>query len=117
MPSAISVVVRRAAFAVVVIGMLVPGAMAQVNIQGKWSKASYQLPINPIHEALLYNGKILIVTGSGNCLPSVSGCPQSPPYGPSNASGAMLVDPTTGGITQFTVAWDMFCNGMLVLSD
>ncbi len=66
---------------------------------------------------LLHNGKILIVSGSGNCPPSQSGCPSGPPYGPSNNSGALLFDPTTGGITQFTLASDMFCNGMVVLSD
>src|SRR6266851_9263447 len=117
MPRAISSAMPRIVFALMVIGTVVPGAVSQVNVQGKWSTASYQLPINPIHEALLYNGKILIVTGSGNCLPSVSGCPQGPPYGPSNGSGAILVDPVTGNITAFTVSWDMFCNGMLVLPD
>jgi hypothetical protein len=91
--------------------------MGQADVQGKWSTAPYQLPINPVHEALLHNGKILIVAGSGNCPPSVSGCPQGAPYGPSNGSGAILVDPVTGGITPFTVSWDMFCNGMLVLPD
>ncbi|MGC2182388.1 MAG: IPT/TIG domain-containing protein, partial [Terriglobales bacterium] len=75
------------------------------------------MPINPIHSALLYNGKILIVSGSGNCPPSQSGCPSGPPYGPSNNSGVLLFDPATGGITQFTLSWDMFCNGMVVLSD
>ena len=75
------------------------------------------MPINPIHSALLNNGKILIVAGSGNCPPSQSGCPSGPPYGPANNSGVLLFDPTTGNITQFTLSWDMFCNGMVVLSD
>ena len=94
-----------------------PGAMAQANVQGQWSTMSTLMPINPIHSALLYNGKILIVAGSGNCPPSQSGCPSGPPYGRSNNSGALLFDPTTGNITQFTQAWDTFCNGMVVLSD
>ena len=100
-----------------VLGTLVPGAWGQADVQGQWSTASYQLPINPIHSALMYNGKILVVAGSGNCIPSVSGCPQGPPYGPANGSGAVLVDPTTGSVTQFTLSRDMFCNGMLVLPD
>ena len=75
------------------------------------------MPINPIHSALLNNGKILIVAGSGNCPPSQSGCPSGPPYGPANNSGVLLFDPTTGNITQFTLSWDMFCNGMVVLAD
>ena len=78
---------------------------------------SYTMPINPIHVALLHNGKILVVAGSGNCPASLSGCPSGPPYGPSNGSGALLFDPTSGTITQFSVNWDMFCNGMVVLPD
>ncbi len=97
--------------------LLLPNAAAQVSVQGQWSTASYQIPINPIHSALLNNGKILVVAGSGNCIPTVSGCPQSAPYGPANGAGAVLVDPSTGNITHFTVSWDMFCNGMLVLPD
>jgi hypothetical protein len=75
------------------------------------------MPINPIHVALLYNGKILVVAGSGNCPASLAGCPGGAPFGASNGSGALLVDPTSGGITQFSVTWDMFCNGMVVLPD
>jgi hypothetical protein len=108
---------RQIVLALVVVATLVSLALGQADVQGQWSTASYQLPINPIHEALLHNGKILIVTGSGNCLPSVAGCPQGPPYGPANGSGAILVDPTNGNITAFTLSWDMFCNGMLVLPD
>ena len=96
---------------------LPPRDVAQANVQGQWSTMSTLMPINPIHSALLYNGKILVVAGSGNCPPSQSGCPSGPPYGPSNGSGALLFDPTNGNITQFTIAWDMFCNGMVVLPD
>jgi hypothetical protein len=94
-----------------------PGLMGQVQTIGKWSTLSYTMPINPIHVGLLYNGKILVVTGSGNCPASLSGCPSGSPYGPGNGSGALLLDPTNGNITQFNVSWDMFCNGMVVLPD
>jgi hypothetical protein len=100
-----------------VLGVFLPAMSAQANVQGQWSTMSTLMPINPVHSALLYNGKILIVAGSGNCPPSQSGCPSGPPYGPSNNSGALLFDPTNGNITQFTVAWDIFCNGMVALSD
>ena len=86
-------------------------------MQGQWSTLPYGTPINPIHVALLYNGKILIVAGSGNCDPAHSYCPSGPPYGPANGSGAAVWDPGSGGFTQFTVNWDMFCNGMVVLPD
>src|SRR5579864_716695 len=91
--------------------------MAQPNLQGQWSTLPYLMPINPVHVALLSNGKVLVVAGSGNCPPSLAGCPSGPPYGPSNNSGALLWDPNAGTISQFSLSWDMFCNGMVLLQD
>src|SRR5712692_2418408 len=97
---------------------LVPRAMAQANVQGTWRTLSNTMPINPVHVALLGNGQVLVVAGSGNCPPSQSGCPSGPPYGASNGSGALLLDPVTGQtITQFSLSWDMFCNAMSLLPD
>jgi Domain of unknown function (DUF1929)/Concanavalin A-like lectin/glucanases superfamily/Bacterial Ig-like domain (group 2)/Glyoxal oxidase N-terminus len=88
------------------------------SVIGQWTTLSSTMPINPIHAALLSNGEVLVVAGSGNCPPTISGCPSGPPYGPSNNSGALLVDPFTGQVvTQFTLTWDMFCNGMTILQD
>ena len=92
-------------------------ATGQANVQGKWTTLSYTTPINPVHAALLSNGKILILAGSGSCPPYYGFCPQSPPYGPANKSGAELLDPVAGTITQYTVPWDMFCDAMVVLPD
>src|SRR5215472_8246609 len=97
--------------------LLLPRVMAQASVQGQWSTQSNTMPINPVHVALLGSGKVLVVAGSGNCPPSQSGCPSGPPYGPSNNSGALLWDPATGTIAQFSLSWDMFCNGMVLLSD
>jgi hypothetical protein len=98
--------------------VLQPSAMGQANLQGQWSTLSNSMPINPVHVALLSNGKLLVVAGSGNCPPSQAGCPTGPPYGPSNGSGALLLDPVSGQtISQFSLAWDMFCNGMVLLED
>src|SRR3989475_4199417 len=94
-----------------------PITMAQTNVQERWSTLPSLMPINPVHVALLPNGKILVVAGSGNCPPSQSGCPSGQPYGPSNNSGALLFGPATGAITQFLVSWDMFCNAMAPLKD
>ncbi len=101
---------------VLLAGMSKPG-LGQAQTVGKWSTLSYTMPINPIHVALLHNGKILVVAGSGNCPSTLAGCPSGSPYGPANNSGALLLDPTNGNITQFNVSWDMFCNGMVVLAD
>ena len=108
----------RALFlSVLLLGMLVPRIMmGQAAVQGQWSTLPNSVPINPIHVALLRNGKVLIVAGSGNCPPSQSGCPAAAPYGPSNGSGAVLYTPP-GTFTPFTVTWDMFCNGMVLLPD
>jgi hypothetical protein len=101
----------------VVLSVLVPVTAGQANVQGQWSTLPYLMPINPIHAALMSNGKVLVVAGSGNCPPLTSGCPKGPPYGQPNNSGALLWDPVTGAITQFSVSWDMFCNGMVLLPD
>jgi hypothetical protein len=80
-----------------------PPALAQSG-QGQWHTVPYTMPINPVHTALLYNGKVVIVSGSGNVA------------GNSNFQAA-LWDPQAGTITTQPVAWDMFCNGMVVLPD
>ena len=62
------------------------------------------MPINPVHVALMNNGKVLIVSGSGN--------------DPSNTNlRAAVWDPASGTYAVQTVTWDMFCNGMVVLPD
>jgi hypothetical protein len=95
-----------------------PVVLAQANVQGQWTTLSNTMPINPVHAALLNNGRVLVVAGSGNCPPSQAGCPSGPPYGPSNGSGALLLNPVSGQtISQFSVSWDMFCNGMVLLDN
>jgi len=71
------------------------------------------MPSNPIHAALLHTGKILIVSGSGNCPPQQAGCPQGPQY----SQGAALVDLSSNNITTIPTTWDMFCNGMSIMQD
>lgn len=77
---------------------------AQANLQGQWQTLPNLMPINPVHAALLNNGTVLIVSGSGNL--------------PTNTNlQAAIFDPATGMITTQPVNWDMFCNGMVVLPD
>jgi hypothetical protein len=85
------------------LAQFVPPVFAQSG-QGKWQTLPYTMPINPVHAALLYNGKVLIASGSGNVA------------GNTNFQAA-LWDPQAGTITTQPVAWDMFCNGMVVLPD
>jgi len=78
--------------------------MGQAAVEGRWNTLPYLMPINPVHEALMNNGKVLIVSGSGNV--------------PLNTDfRAGVWDPRTGTITTQAVGWDMFCNGMVVLPD
>lgn len=81
-------------------------------LTGKWATQATLAPVNPVHAALLNNGKILLVAGSGNCPPSQSGCPKSDPY------SAYVYDPVAGTLAQNTqITWDMFCNGAALLAD
>jgi Domain of unknown function (DUF1929)/PKD domain len=98
----------RSAIAVVICGLvsvcLNPTATAQAAAQGQWATLPYTMPINPVHMALMNNGEVLIVSGSGNL--------------PSNTSLAAAVwDPQAGTISTQSLAWDMFCNGMAILAD
>jgi uncharacterized protein YjdB len=87
-------------------------------VVGLWNTVASPMPINPIHTALLSTGQVLVVAGSGACPPKVAGCPSGPPYGPPNGSGALLWDPPTQQVaTQFTLSWDLFCNGTVVMAD
>src|SRR5437762_4540387 len=79
-------------------------ALAQANLQGQWQTVSTTMPINPVHSRPLRSGKVLVVSGSGNV--------------PSNTSyQAAVWDPATGSVTTQSLAWDMFCNGMIILPD
>lgn len=82
----------------------VPAAHGQAGVQGQWQTLPNLMPINPVHAALLHNGTVLIVSGSGNL--------------PTNTNlQAAVFDPATGTIATQPVGWDMFCNGMVVLPD
>src|SRR2546425_10325878 len=72
--------------------------MGQVNVQGRWSTLQTLMPINPVHVALLSNGKVLVVAGSGNCPPSPSGCSPGQLYRPTNNSWGFLFGATTRGL-------------------
>jgi hypothetical protein len=80
---------------------------------GQWTASATTMPINPIHAALLHTGKILVVSGSGNCPPQQAGCPQGPQY----AQGAALLDWSMNSVRTIPSTWDMFCNGMSMMQD
>jgi hypothetical protein len=89
------------------------GQTSNPHPNGMWSTLPYTVPINPIHAALLHTGKVLIISGSGNCPPTQAGCPQGPQY----PQGAALMDLSANKITAVPISWDMFCNGMSIMQD
>ena len=71
---------------------------------GQWRTLPYLMPINPIHMALLNNGKVLIIAGSGNDATV-------------HTFESTVWDPQTGSFAPQSWWWDMFCNGMVTLAD
>ena len=54
---------------VLALALIVPlarSARAQSAAQGLWTTLPDQMPINPVHLALMNNGNVLVVSGSGN---------------------------------------------------
>ena len=80
------------------------GLLAQAGTQGQWRTLTNQAPINPIHVALMNNGEVLIVAGSGN-------------LSTETFFQAAVWDPLSETFQTQSLAWDMFCNGMVVLHD
>ena len=80
------------------------GAHGQANLHGQWQTVQGTMPINPVHVALMHNGKILVVSGSGNL--------------PSNTTfQAGVWDLVSNTLATQTLGWDFFCNGMVALPD
>ena len=93
-----------------------PVATGQVNVKGQWTTQSVTMPINPVHAALMQQRE------NSNCCrlrklsPLTVRMSLGPPYGVSNAR-ALAFTILRRDITQLTLSWDMFCNGMVVLPD
>jgi len=61
--------VRALPLALAIASICAQGVFGQANpvgLLGHWTTLADQVPINPVHVALLHNGKVLIVSGSGN---------------------------------------------------
>ena len=82
----------------------VQGLLAQASVQGQWRTLPLLMPINPVHIAVTYDGKVLIVSGSGNVAAETN-------------FRAAVWNLQAGTIAIQSLVWDMFCNGMVVLHD
>ena len=78
--------------------------LAQAGTRGQWRTLTNQVPINPIHLALLRTGEVLIVAGSGNVKTETN-------------FQAAVWDPASQTFLTEAVPWDMFGNGMVTLPD
>src|SRR5881628_3551086 len=76
-------------------GLSTRAVVAQANLKGQWQTLTPLMPINPIHLAVMNNGTVLIVAGSGND-PTVTNF------------RATVWTPQTGSFATQSVAWDMF---------
>jgi hypothetical protein len=75
-------------------------AAPQTN--GRWDTLPLLMPINPVHVALMHNGKVLVIAGSGN--------------DPDNKTlEAAVWQPGPDTVRTFRIDWDMFCNGMVIM--
>jgi hypothetical protein len=98
---------RIARAIVVAIGLAVfavQGLLAQASVQGQWRTLPLLMPINPVHIAVTYDGKVLIVSGSGNVAAETN-------------FRAAVWNLQANTITTQSLVWDMFCNGMVALPD
>ncbi|HEY6253129.1 MAG TPA: galactose oxidase-like domain-containing protein [Candidatus Angelobacter sp.] len=77
---------------------------ASPQVNGAWETLSVMMPFNPVHMALMYTGKVLVISGSGN-------------DGANNIFEAGVWNPVSQTISTFRLDWDMFCNGMTILPD
>jgi uncharacterized membrane protein len=95
---------QRAALLFFISFLWASSSWAQANVVGQWVTLPYQMPMNPVHGALLNTGKVLVVSGSGWVA------------GNTNLL-ASVWDPQAGTITQQKITWDMWCNGTVILPD
>ena len=101
-PSSVSARVAQTVLGMfVVLGVLVPGAWAQANVQGQWSAVT-NWPILPIHVTLMPTGKVLAWGHDAT----------------NNTTLGTIWDPSTNSFqtTSFSNA-DLFCSGHGLLAD
>jgi Galactose oxidase-like, Early set domain len=74
---------------------------------GTWETNASPSPVRAIHAAVLQNGKVLLVAGSGNDRDTFN----------AGTFRTSLWDPTTNTFTSVDTPWDAFCAGHAQLAD
>jgi hypothetical protein len=82
-------------------------ALTGAGCQGAWMTTSQPSPVRAVHAALLRNGKVLLVAGSGN----------DRGYFDAGTFKTSIWDPTTEQFQTVSTPWDAFCAGHAFLPD
>ncbi|MHA7288680.1 galactose oxidase-like domain-containing protein [Arthrobacter sp. MDT3-24] len=77
------------------------------ELVGSWEVLSTQLPVRAIHSTMLYDGRLLLIAGSGNDGESFT----------AGSFKAVVWTPTTNAFKEIAVPYDMFCAGHVTLPD
>ena len=77
------------------------GAVLDPAVFGSWKRTAYNLPMRAIHATLLRNGKVLLISGSGN---------QQSVFQAGEFTAGLLT-PSTGAYKAIDPPYDMFCAG------
>lgn len=78
-----------------------------VEQYGRWDTLDYKSPIRSIHAALLHNGKVLLIAGSGNNKTDFE----------AKSFRTVIWDPLSGNFKEVATPWDAFCAGHVFLPD
>lgn len=78
-----------------------------VERYGRWDILEYESPVKAVHAALLNNGKVLLIAGSGNDKEQFD----------AKSFKTVIWDPNTGEFKDVPTPWDAFCAGHVFLPD
>jgi len=85
-----------------------PGCTAgDACTKGSWLVQPLNNPVRSMHAAVLHDGKVLLIAGSGN----------DPDRFAAGTFTSAVYDPGTGSFTTIPTPSDMFCSGHVMLSD
>jgi len=78
-----------------------------IEARGRWDILNYESPVKSVHAALLNNGKVLLIAGSGNDEEAFD----------AKSFRTVVWDPNSGEFTEVPTPWDAFCAGHVFLPD
>ena len=89
------------------LGLLLILGVVACDPPGTWQTTTNPSPVRAVHAALMHNGKVLLVAGSGN----------DPTAFAAGTFKTTIWDPVTGSFEPVSTPWDAFCAGQAFLPD